>query len=252
MAINLIKDNFLNLPLVDLNRTRIPDQIIKEYKDTNAAIHICTINAEIAYAYINNSSSSLYKNIDYYIPDGIGISLVSKMIFGSTCPKLAGIELAESFVEASRKQSLRIGMYGASKDVINLSCANLKAKYPGCNICAKVDGYSGSEGIKKFKHLCTKYKADVILVACGHPLQDEIISELRQDIRGIFIGVGGSFDVWSGQKKRSPLFLQHLGLEWLYRILQDPSPKRIARSLTLFLFLIASIKIKILNYFSNR
>ena len=77
----------------------------------------------------------------------------------------------------------------------------------------------------------------MLFVALGAPKQEMLISKLKQEMRNtIFIGVGGSFDVWSGAVRRAPEIYQKLGLEWLYRTIKEPSRfKRIFPALPLFL-----------------
>jgi N-acetylglucosaminyldiphosphoundecaprenol N-acetyl-beta-D-mannosaminyltransferase len=76
---------------------------------------------------------------------------------------------------------------------------------------------------------CQDESVKVVLFALGHPAQDEFICKNLGLLPAIWEGVGGSFDVWSGTKKRSPRFLSLLGLEWFYLILQDPGSARLKR-----------------------
>ena len=102
----------------------------------------------------------------------------------------------------------------------------LNKNYPKLKIVGATNGYVvDKDGV--FKEI-SKLKPDIVLVALGIPLQEKLIyKHLGKFDKGIFVGVGGSFDVISGHKKRAPKIFIKLNLEWLYRILKEP--KRIKR-----------------------
>ena len=98
----------------------------------------------------------------------------------------------------------------------------LKEKYSGSTIVGAVDGYVDNKD-EIFEQM-QKVKPDIILVALGIPNQEKLIyKNLSKFDKGIFVGVGGSFDVISGCKKRAPKIFVRLKLEWLYRITVEPS-----------------------------
>ena len=102
----------------------------------------------------------------------------------------------------------------------------IKIEYPNINILGYSDGYVKDRD-KVFKKII-KLKPDVCLVALGIPHQEKLIYKyLDKFEKGIFVGVGGSFDVLSGSKKRAPKVFIKLNLEWFYRIICEP--KRLKR-----------------------
>lgn len=243
----LLKYDCLPFLIVDTRCTDVPAALIHEYINNRQSLHVCTINAEIGWSCLNNSGSEFLKEVDYWVPDGVGISLITRFVFGSPCGKIAGIDLAENLVSASRSCGLKIALFGSRPSVLERASSYLQNKYPGSYVCAAIDGYRGPQGIREFKRLCKDGGANIVLVACGHPLQDRLILDFKNEFSAIFVGVGGSFDVWSGLKKRAPRFVQMLGLEWAYRIAQDPSPGRLKRSLALPLFFLECVKLRFLS-----
>tara|TARA_B100000683_G_C12416006_1_gene525855 strand:+ start:320 stop:769 length:450 start_codon:yes stop_codon:yes gene_type:complete len=143
---------------------------------------------------------------------------------------------------------LKIALFGPKSYILERALSYIQTKYLGSRICAAIDGYSGFEGILKFKSLCKDNAADIVLVAWGHPLQDQLIIDFKKDFSPVFVGAGGSFDVWSGLKKRAPRLIQMLGLEWAFRILQDPTPNRIRRFFALPLFVLACLRLWIVDF----
>ena len=242
----LLKYDCLPFLLMDTSSTDVPAFLIHEYIKNGRSIHVCTINAEIGWSCLNDSGSLLLEEVDYWVPDGVGVSLMSRLIFGSPSGKIAGIDLAENLVSNSRTYGLKIALFGSRSPVLERASAYLQSKYPGTRVCAAIDGYSGLEGISEFKRLCRENGADIVFVACGYPLQDQLIADFKKDFTAVFVGVGGSFDVWSGFKRRAPRFVQILGLEWAYRIVQDPSPRRIKRSLALPLFVLECLRLRVI------
>ena len=116
----------------------------------------------------------------------------------------------------------------------------LNEKYKNLNIVGYNNGYD-DDSDDKITNQIKSLKPDYVFVAKGCPLQDEwIIKVISQVDKGVFMGVGGSFDVLSGNVKRAPELWQNLNLEWLYRVLNDP--KRIGRYMSLPKFVIEVFK----------
>ena len=113
----------------------------------------------------------------------------------------------------------------------------MREEYANLNITYVRNGYFTESDEKIIKEEIKAISPKVLLVALGSPKQEMMISELKEVMPNtIFIGVGGSFDVWSGVVQRAPEIYQKLGLEWLYRTIKEPSRfKRIFPTLPLFL-----------------
>ena len=112
-------------------------------------------------------------------------------------------------------------LFGAKQEVIEKMQEKIKKDYPQIQLLGAKNGYT--EDKQKVFEEIEKLQPDVVLVALGAPMQEKIIyKNLRKFPKGIFIGVGGSFDVLSGSKKRAPKIFIKLNLEWLYRIALHP------------------------------
>lgn len=155
------------------------------------------------------------------IADGIGVVKGAKM-FGIELPeRITGVELSEQLLKYCDKYNKGIYLFGAKQEVIEQMEKIIKEKYPNCNILGAQNGYVQNKQ-EVFEQI-SKTNPDVVLVALGTPTQEKIIYEnLNKFRKGIFVGVGGSFDVISGMKKRAPKIFIKLNLEWLYRIAFSP------------------------------
>ncbi len=156
------------------------------------------------------------------IPDGIGVIKGAEM-FGIHLPeRITGVELTTELIRLCDKYHKSMYLFGATKEVIGKMKILIEQKYSGINLLGSQNGYVEDKNAV-MEDIKIK-KPDVVLVALGVPRQEKLIYEHLQDFeKGIFVGVGGSFDVISGSKKRAPKIFIKLNLEWLYRIAFSPA-----------------------------
>ena len=140
----------------------------------------------------------------------------------------------EMLCSMSSEKGYKIFLYGAKEEVVKTAKKKLKEKYENIKIVGTMNGYEKDE--QKIIDAINKSNADIVFVALGSPKQENWILNNKEKINAkIFQGVGGSFDVISGNIKRAPKWMQKIGLEWLYRLIKEP--KRIFRQIKLFKFL---------------
>ena len=157
--------------------------------------------------------------------DGIGIVKAARSLGIDIKDRITGIDLVRFLFECADKFKKSIFLYGAKPEVMDLLTKKLSDEYPGITISGAYNGYDYSDDNIADKVLLSK--PDIILAALGMPRQEIFLNKCAGKLdKGIFVGVGGSFDVISG-KKRAPNFFIKLNLEWLYRIIKEP--KRIKR-----------------------
>lgn len=196
--------------------------------NTNKKTFIVTANPE---AFTIAEKNTKYMNMlldkdTVIVPDGVGIVKASKVLNYNIKERIPGIDIAEKLLEYSHKYKKDVFLFGSKSEVINSMKILLREKYFNANLVGAVDGYVEDKD-KVFEDILKK-EPDIILIALGMPFQEEIIyKHLNKFKKGIFVGVGGSFDVLSGTKKRAPKIFIKLNLEWLYRIAKEP--KRIKR-----------------------
>lgn len=176
------------------------------------------------------------------VPDGIGIVKAARMINYNVKERIAGIDIANKLLELGNKEKKSIYLFGAKQEVIDSMKNVIKEKYSNLTVVGATNGYEKNKD-KVFEKIA-KQKPDIVLVALGIPAQEKLIyKHLDKFDKGIFVGVGGSFDVISGYKKRAPKIFIKLNLEWLYRIIKEPKRlKRFYDSNVKFLFKVKKIK----------
>ncbi len=199
---------------------------------------IITVNPETL---MLSESDAELKNIldnktNSFIPDGIAVVKSARKVGVNVTERITGIDIAEYLLKLANENKYSIYLFGAKEEVINTLIAKIKKEYPNINILGYSNGYVKDRDLVMQDVL--KKKPDICMVALGIPDQEKIIAKyFSKTKKGIFIGVGGSFDVLSGTKKRAPKIFIKLNLEWLYRIVTEPSRlKRFWNSNVKFMF----------------
>ena len=177
------------------------------------------------------------------IPDGIGIIKGANKLNYDIKETILGVDVANKLFELADKHKKKVFLFGAKPEIIEKMKEVLKQKYCNCELVGAIDGYVENKD-KVFDQIKEK-NPDIVLVALGIPNQEKLIyKHLDKFNKGIFVGVGGSFDVISGSKKRAPKIFIKLKLEWLYRIVTEPKRlKRFYQSNIKYLFKIYSEKL---------
>ncbi len=185
----------------------------------------------------NQEFSEILKNADLLIPDGFGIKLALK-IYGISQERIPGIEFAGRLIDYCAKNSLPVALIGAKEETLQTACQKLKEKNDGLNIVYARNGYFKEDDERAIVDEIKSKNPKLVLVALGVPKQEVFIKKYKNEFPNtIFVGVGGSFDVWSGNVKRAPKIFRQLGCEWLWRLIKEPSRfNRMFPTLPLFLF----------------
>ncbi|MBD5402083.1 WecB/TagA/CpsF family glycosyltransferase [bacterium] len=195
---------------------------------------IVTINPEmISTANSLPEFASILNSAELVVPDGVGVELGLK-ILGYSVSRIAGIELGKALIIKFSKENKSVAFVGSKQEIVEKAVENLKLEIPELNVVYQHDGFFDNN--QSIIDELVKSSPDLVLVALGSPKQEFFINELKKFLpNAVMIGLGGSFDVWSGVVKRAPKIYQKLGLEWLYRTLKQPERfKRIFPTLPLF------------------
>lgn len=208
----------------------------KDLIESKKGGQIITINPEMIELGLKNPDfAQILSNADLVIPDGVGIKIGLK-IKRINAQRIAGIEFSHRLLEKCAKNGFSVGLIGAKPHIIEKASQNLKSEIENLNIIYSQDGYFQDQ--EKVLTELREKAPQFVLVALGSPKQEEFIKDARKLLpQSVMIGVGGSFDVWSGEIERAPEIFQKLGLEWLYRTVKEPQRfKRIFPTLPRFLF----------------
>lgn len=202
---------------------------------------VVTINPEMILSARRNADfAEIINSAELVIPDGIGVQFGLK-ILGHNVRRIAGIEFGRKLIDKFASQPT--AFVGAKPEIIQKAVENLKKEVPNLNAVYVQDGYFKDDDRVLDELTATNPK--LVLVALGSPKQEIFISKAKKLLpNALFIGLGGSFDVWSGVVERAPEIWQKLGLEWLYRTVKEPKRfKRIFPTLPLFVLKVFKEKV---------
>lgn len=176
------------------------------------------------------------------IADGIGIVKGAGILGVRVQERIPGVELAEFLLAACHENRKSVYLFGAKREVLDALCKVCSEKYPDLTVAGTCDGYVKDKDAV-FDEI-QRLRPDLVLVALGVPQQEKLIyRHLDGFSKGVFVGVGGSFDVLSGTKSRAPKLFIRLNLEWLYRIIKEPSRlKRFYQNNVKFIFRLKKLK----------
>jgi UDP-N-acetyl-D-mannosaminouronate:lipid I N-acetyl-D-mannosaminouronosyltransferase len=159
-------------------------------------------------------------------PDGAGV-VVAMRLKGARSTRVAGADLWLETLRQSRGKRIGVALIGAAPAVLQATRRRLEAEFPNVSVLVARDGYHGARDTETLARELATTKPQLIFVALGSPRQELLIEQLRLTYpAGFYLGLGGSFDIYAGTKKRAPVWMRRCGLEWLFRFLMEPSRAR--------------------------
>jgi UDP-N-acetyl-D-mannosaminouronate:lipid I N-acetyl-D-mannosaminouronosyltransferase len=194
---------------------------------------LVAVNAEKILHATDESRSIINRNVGY--PDGIGAVMGLKKKGLKNVVKVPGCELWLDIIRTHYLDK-RFYLVGGRDEVVEQTVARLQSEFPGIRIVNYRNGYLRNESEKQalIDDIVAK-KPDVVFVAMGSPRQELLMEEMHHYHPAVYQGLGGSFDVYIGRVQRAPEWWVGHHLEWLYRLLKEPS--RIKRQIHLVRFL---------------
>lgn len=158
-------------------------------------------------------------NTNLAYPDGMGAVLALRRL-GVQAERIAGADLWQRIVDRYAGAK-RIYLLGARRPVIEAVAAALRARYPAIALGFR-DGYLNPGDVEELIREFQATKPELVFVGMGSPRQELLMSRLYEAHPALYMGVGGSFDVFVGQKPRAPRWMQRIGMEWAYQFVREP------------------------------
>ncbi|WP_349408654.1 WecB/TagA/CpsF family glycosyltransferase [Pseudalkalibacillus sp. SCS-8] len=230
MAIPRVK--ILGVPFVKTTLNDFIKHIVTEHAVPSKKATIVTANPEIVmHANEDQSYMDILQQADYVTADGIGIVKAADKLGTPLPERVTGFDLMKGFLAEANEKQLSVYLLGAKEEVIRQAKNQIEETYPNLKIVGYHNGYFDWEK-NEIADEIERLKPDFVFVALGFPRQEKWINQnVERFEKGVFMGVGGCFDVWAGTVKRAPVFWQKVHLEWFYRLLNQPS--RIGRMMAI-------------------
>lgn len=183
---------------------------------------IVTLGTEmLIYAQKDSSFKEMINRADLVTPDGVGIIWAHRKFGNILKEKVAGIDLIESICRDSLKCGWKLYFLGAKEEVVRKAVEELIQRYPGLAVCGYHHGFFQKDE-EIIKDINSK-AVDILFLALGSPKQERWFYKNKANLRvAVSMGIGGSLDVISGIKRRAPLWMINIGMEWFYRLIKEP------------------------------
>jgi N-acetylglucosaminyldiphosphoundecaprenol N-acetyl-beta-D-mannosaminyltransferase len=181
----------------------------------------------------------LLMDADLVTPDGAGLLWAARRLGQPFPERVPGVELVAQLARLSHERGYRLYFLGAAPGVAERAASTLRQRFPNAQIVGITHGYFSPEAEPTVLAHIRQARPDVLLVGMGMPRQEKWIARHKQTLGvPVSVGVGGSFDIYAGVVRRAPRWMQRYGLEWLWRLMQDPRKIAKVRNLPRFVWLV--------------
>jgi N-acetylglucosaminyldiphosphoundecaprenol N-acetyl-beta-D-mannosaminyltransferase len=217
-------------------------ELIDHFVASGGHHYMVVVNAaKVVAANRSDRLRSVIGSADLVVADGMSVVWASRLLGHPLKARVTGIDLFEQLVEHAARQGFSVYFLGAQEDSVRRLVRLLANRHPTLRVAGYRNGYFDPSESHAVADEIRRSAADLLFVAMGSPAQEEwIASNLACTGVRFALGVGGSFDHLSGLARRAPLWMQRLGLEWLYRLAREPRRlwRRYLIGNTLFVWLI--------------
>lgn len=239
----IIKTDILGVFFDNLTMDQAVENALELMK-SNGSGYVVTPNPEIVMLCRKNTAfANAVADAAMVLADGVGVVYGAKILSTPLKQKIPGIDFAQNLMAKMSEQHMSVYLLGAKPGVAEAAAKNLSQRFCGLKIVGTHDGYFTDDApiIEEINAL----SPDLMLVCLGAPKQELWMQQNREKLNvGLMAGLGGSLDVFAGVVERAPEKWQKLGLEWLYRLKQDPSRSGRMKVLPKFVFAVIGQKFR--------
>ncbi|MBU8905970.1 WecB/TagA/CpsF family glycosyltransferase [Desertibacillus haloalkaliphilus] len=237
--VSILGVDFINTTMNEMI-ARLGDHLEKEEK-----AFVVTANPEIVLAAHNDQDyQKLLAKANYITADGIGVVKAAQLLGQPLPERVTGFDMFMALLQLANEKSYKLYLLGAKPEVLEKTKQAVESQFPNVTIVGSHHGFFEWDE-PTIENEIKETEPDLVFVALGFPRQEKWISERISSFnKGIFIGIGGSFDVLAGEVNRAPEIWQKLNVEWLYRLIQQPSRWKRMMALPIFAGKVIGQKVK--------
>lgn len=197
--------------------------------DRGRFAHLIGVNADKLFQMRDDDRmTKIVNRCEIVNADGASMVMAAHRLGVSVPERVAGIDLMWQLCRLAEQRQFRVYLLGAKQQVVAQTATVLKRRFPRIRIAGYRDGYFSEDQFDSVIDQVMSTKPDIVFVGITSPKKELLIERFRaRGAVGVFVGVGGSFDVISGNIPRAPRWMRRAGLEWLFRMMQEP--KRLIR-----------------------
>lgn len=196
----------------------------KELVDSGVFAHLIGVNADkLLQMRDDPEMDAIVRRCEVVNADGASMVMAAKRLGAPVPERVAGIDLMGELCALAAREGYRVFLLGAKREVVERTRDVLIAEHPGLEIAGVRDGYFGDEEFDEVTEEVRRSGAQITFVGITSPKKERLIERFRDlGLKGVYVGVGGSFDVVSGAIPRAPMWMRRVHLEWLFRMMQEP------------------------------
>lgn len=241
--------NFLNINLDNLSMEETLAKIEQTIENKKQLLHVGVNASHIVDIQKDLVLRKSINDGDIINVDGQSVVWASRILNKPLKERVSGIDLMIRLVELAHKKSYKIFFFGAKEEIVKEVVKRYTKEYSKDMIAGYRNGYFKKEEEQSIAQEIADSGANILFVGISSPIKENFLFENRDTLKqvNLIMGVGGSFDVIAGFVKRAPIWMQKSGLEWLYRLIQEPKRmwKRYLIGNTKFVVLVLREKLKI-------
>lgn len=243
-----LRVTILDCPVDALTMQETIELIDKSIAARNPLKHVVVNAAKLVNMRSDEALKKSVINSDIINADGQSVVWASRFLGHPLPERVAGIDIMEKLAELSYRKGYRIFFFGAHEEIVKKTVSVFSERYSHSIVAGYRNGYFTQEEEPSIAEMIGSSNPDILFVAISSPKKEIFLEEYKDVIKVPFVmGVGGSFDVVAGFTKRAPLWMQKSGMEWFYRLIQEPGRmwKRYLITNTLFIYYVLKEKIKL-------
>jgi N-acetylglucosaminyldiphosphoundecaprenol N-acetyl-beta-D-mannosaminyltransferase len=187
---------------------------------------VCVANAHmLVEAHWNAEFAAVLRNADLVTSDGMPIVWMMKLLGIKTQNRVAGMEILLALCHLSLQSNLKVFFLGCERSILDRMRARLDRDFPGLDVVGMEPlPFRPMTAAEEEEILATiaASGANLVFVSLGCPKQEYWMVQHRDRVQAVMLGLGGAFPVYAGLKKWAPRWIREAGLEWAYRLLQEP------------------------------
>jgi N-acetylglucosaminyldiphosphoundecaprenol N-acetyl-beta-D-mannosaminyltransferase len=217
------KVTLFGIPIDNLTKAEVVDRIEAMVKGGGVHQHVVVNVDKIVKMESNSSLRAAVLDCDLITVDGQPVIWVSRLFKCPIKERVTGVDLFDALMARCAESGLRPYLLGAHQEIAAKTVDALKARYPKLQLAGWRNGYWMADEESNIVQEIMRARPDVLCMAVGSPKQELFLGKWKQEMGVPFVmGVGGSFDVTAGVLRRAPGWMQRAGLEWLFRLAQEP------------------------------
>lgn len=219
---SLRKIEFLGAAMHSLSMQQTVSEIDRRIARKTFTQHVVINVAKLIHMRSDSQLRSSVQSCDIINIDGMGVVWGARMLGHEVPERVAGVDLFLELVKLSAYKSYPIFLLGATDDVVEGARRKLEEQFPTAPIVGHHNGYFWDDEAAVVEKIRNS-GARLLFVAISSPLKENFIARWKHELGVDFVmGVGGTFDVVAGKVKRAPVWMQRSGMEWVFRLLQEP------------------------------